>query len=496
MKKIITIVSFAVLLICLALVTLHCSSTGSVTTSTTSTTLGASTTTTSTTLSSSSTTTLTTTSTAATTTSTTTSATTTTIDISQYLSWTYVTGQIYWSSPAIGDDGAVYIGSSNQLTTGSADALYAINSDGTLNWEYETGIDSPVRGAPVIGSDGTIYCLVYIRADAQTDLYAIDSNGDFKWKYQDISEGITPTWGELTPALSTQEVIYAPGNNYLYAINSSGELVWRYPTVEAGPSFSTPAIGASGTIYANTSDGIYAINPDGTLKWKYEIEMYEKSHSPPALGSQETVYAGGGGSSPGRTDDYVYALSADGELLWRFQTSLLVVASYAIDEDGTIYFGTTSKGGSSEVGQCGIFYALNPNGTEKWRHDTSQDLAAAVETAQSDIYSSPAIGADGTIYFSSESRYFYAMNPDGTVKERYDMYAIDPTSHGCSAIVYSSPAIVADGTIYVGNYYHFLAPGDTSAEGAVYALISESEGLADTPWPRIHGNNKNTGRQN
>ena len=434
-------------------------------------------------------------STTITTSTTVTSPTTTTIDISQYISWTYVTKQIYWSSPAISDDGTIYIGSSYQLTTGETDSLYAISSSGSLEWEYETGVDSPIRGAPVVGGDGTVYCLVYVLADTNTHLYALNSDGSFKWRYQNLYESINPSWGELTPALSTQEVIYAPGGNKLYAINSSGELVWQYPAVTGGPSFSTPAIGASGAIYANTSDGIYAVNPDGTLKWKYEIESYEKSYSPPALSSQETVYVGGGGSSPGCNDDYVYAISADGELLWRFNTELLVIGSLAVDSDGTIYVGTTSKGSIKQAGQCGIFYAINPDGSEKWSYDTSVDFVGDVPDAQTDIYSSPTIGADGTIYFSTESMYVYALNPDGTVKYKYDMYVLAPLSQGCSAIVYSSPAIVSDGTFYVGNYYYTLAPSDTSAEGAVHALISESQGLADAPWPRIHGNNKNTGRR-
>ncbi|MGB3478299.1 MAG: Ig-like domain-containing protein, partial [bacterium] len=56
--------------------------------------------------------------------------------------------------------------------------------------------------------------------------------------------------------------------------------------------------------------------------------------------------------------------------------------------------------------------------------------------------SSPAIGTDGTIYIGSDDNALYAINPDGTTKWRYST----------GNYVFSSPAIGADGTIYVGSY--------------------------------------------
>ncbi|MEM2050807.1 MAG: PQQ-binding-like beta-propeller repeat protein, partial [Thermoproteota archaeon] len=35
------------------------------------------------------------------------------------------------------------------------------------------------------------------------------------------------------------------------------------------------------------------------------------------------------------------------------------------------------------------------------------------------ILSSPAIGADGTIYFGSDDTHLYALNPDGSLKWKY-----------------------------------------------------------------------------
>jgi len=51
-------------------------------------------------------------------------------------------------------------------------------------------------------------------------------------------------------------------------------------------------------------------------------------------------------------------------------------------------------------------------------------------------------------------------------------------------LVSSSPAIGSDGTIYVG-----------SDDNKLYAIRSDSLGLADSPWPRFQQNNRNTGRK-
>lgn len=56
---------------------------------------------------------------------------------------------------------------------------------------------------------------------------------------------------------------------------------------------------------------------------------------------------------------------------------------------------------------------------------------------------STAIGKDGTIYFGSDDNHIYALNPDGSEKWRFKMNGVDDMD--------SSPAIGEDGTIYVGS---------------------------------------------
>ena len=76
-----------------------------------------------------------------------------------------------WSSPAIGSDGTVYVGSYDNK-------LYAINGkSGVKVWEFETGCD--VHSSPAIGSDGTVYVGSY-----DTKLYAIIGKSGVKlWEF-------------------------------------------------------------------------------------------------------------------------------------------------------------------------------------------------------------------------------------------------------------------------------------------------------------------------
>ena len=62
--------------------------------------------------------------------------------------WGYKTSGDVRSSPAIGSDEIIYIGTKNNY-------LYAINPDGSRKWRFKTG--DFVTSSPAIGSDGTIY---------------------------------------------------------------------------------------------------------------------------------------------------------------------------------------------------------------------------------------------------------------------------------------------------------------------------------------------------
>ncbi len=395
----------------------------------------------------------------------------------------------YYSAPAIGDDGTIYAGTSKHFvwyfnywnkgltppTTGFG--LLAMNpADGSEKWRALTG--KPARGGAVIAPDGTIYMvfenLGSALGDTREDLYAITSTGTVKWIYQ----GIGGYWeiGGLTPALAADGTIYVQGSR-LWAFNPDGTRKWDVSNGDPYEYviFSSPVVGPDGTIYAvcwPTEETICAYAPDGTRLWRGPNLTTYPITSSPVIGADGTVYIGAhddhGEAGPlwGNAFFAISSGAVTGSLKWAFSTGNGDVrASASIDTDGTLYFGT--KGGYT-------FYAVNPDGTQKWSYNFSADGGPGIE---GDVYNSAAIGADGSIYFANELGAIFAMNPDGTVKWKH--------TSGAQAINWSSPAIAADGTMYMGTTY-----------GYFYAVKTDSLGLkTSAQWPKFRVDNKNTGRR-
>ena len=102
-------------------------------------------------------------------------------------------------------------------------------------------------------------------------------------------------------------------------------------------------------------------------------------------------------------------------------------------------------------------------GTPIWEFETGAD-----------VYSSPAIGSDGTVYVGSMDKKLYAINGKTGVK-LWDFKTGNRVS--------SSPAIGSGGTVYVG-----------SRDKKLYAIKTDSKGLAKSPWPMRGQNARHTGR--
>jgi outer membrane protein assembly factor BamB len=348
------------------------------------------------------------------------------------IAWSYITDYCIRSSPVIANDGTIYMGSEDGK-------LYAINPDGTAKWSYTTW-GRINAGAPAIGSEGTIYVgsVAGYSPDSQSyymehaRLYAITPDGTLKWYF--TSEGIS-SYDAFSPTIAPDGTIYA-GADKLYAIDADGTLKWSYDT---GSVAVTPALGPDGTIYVlSASDGrLYVVNPNGTLKWSYRTGATDVGNlwSSPTVGSGGTIYFGTIG------DNKVYALNPDGSLKWTFQANKWIRRSPAIGPDGTVYVGEDyGHYGTPEEGFT--FYAINPDGTLKWSFEPYSAVGC-----------SASIASDGTIYFASMYR-LYALNPDGS--QRW-LIQLGRDVHE------SSPALGADGTIYIGAY-----------DGKLYSIHGEA----------------------
>ncbi|OIR15008.1 serine/threonine-protein kinase AfsK [mine drainage metagenome] len=349
------------------------------------------------------------------------------------------------SSPAVGPDGTVYIGTEigSASSTSPSGLLYALNADGTVKWQFQAGdwIDS----SPTVTPDGQT--IVFGSWDGR--VYAVSSNGAQKWSYL--------TGGYITgsPAVGTDGTVYiGSSDGFLYALSAAGSLKWT--AAFSDKTEASPAIGPDGRIYVGASDStFYALDASGNELWTYKTggEIVDSA----AVAADGTVYFGS-------LDGSVYALKSDGTLKWSYATGNAIDASPTLGADGTIYIGSTD----------GHVYALTQAGALKWMYPASG------ATALQPIYSTAAIRADGSLVLGTSNNEVLCLNPDGTMRWT--------TPLGDWAD--SSPVVDSNGNIYIGCYdKQIYALNGTS--GAQYTEWSQyrrdPQHVATTPFGQVAG---------
>jgi outer membrane protein assembly factor BamB len=245
--------------------------------------------------------------------------------------WRYLTGNDITSSPAIGNDDAIYCGDWNGN-------IHAVYQNGTRKWMYHTG--DVITSSPAIGDDGTIYI-----GSHDDYVYALHPNGTLKWRFQ------TGSWVHASPTIGPDGTVYiGSDDSYLYALNpNTGSMIWR---CSIGGTWCSPTLGPDGTIYLGTwGMNFYAIRPNGTIKWTYTAPGRIWEGSSAALSSDGILYFGTKWFDGG-IGAFIALNASDGQQRFidyfgEYETSP------AIAEDGTIYAVT-----SDTAGDYGILHAF------------------------------------------------------------------------------------------------------------------------------------------
>lgn len=349
----------------------------------------------------------------------------------------------------------------NAKHTGLSEYNTSENSGG-LKWFVN--LSDEILSSPVIASDGTIYVTT-----THGGLYAIYPNGTIKWNFPANDSSIT------TPIIDYSGNIYftsgtrVNGNHryFLYSISPGGSERWNF-SVDC--HLLSPMIDASSNIYVGSSDEIfYSLYPDGSERWNITIPGYS-TFCTPAIDDYGTIYyatrnpgklyaidptgyvkwnytSGDVVRAPTIDDDnriyvitlagMIYCINSDGNLIWENELSpYSIFTSPAIGSDGTIYVGISED----------KVFALNPiNGQIIW---TSERIS----TYNDIVNTSPAIGSDGTIFFQSNSATLFALDKNGSFK----WYFTPPHLDNSFTAEISCPAIGSDGTIYYGITDGFL----------------------------------------
>lgn len=288
-----------------------------------------------------------------------------------------------------------------------------------------------------VGLDNTVYC------GCNGALYALfGDTGGVKWQYDVV--------GILTvPVISSDGTLFFSAATFtefnLLAVSSNGTLLWRYP-LPGQPTDGTLDLNGVYYMAAMTSDSstsspiVLAFSADGTVIWNTTI--VDQDLGTPVVAADGTIYVCGHAS--------LWALSSNGKLKWHYANS--ESASPAVAADGTVFVSAYYSWNNQALN------ALWPNGTLRW----SSPLTSMAST--------PAIGSSGVLYVTSVAGFLAALNSStGELLWSYNL----------GSYTSSSPALGADETVYVGagnNTYAIVAPSSGNLGVLKWSAIVDAAG--------------------
>lgn len=209
--------------------------------------------------------------------------------------------------------------------------------------------------------------------------------------------------------------------------------------------------------YSSTlgADYFYSYTIEGLMNWNVRLGN-DSLHRPPQTGilidSSNTIYFGS-------LDGYFYALNMDGTVKWKYQTEPMVELVWPnIDLEGNLYIVN---------GKSGELVSIHPDGTLNWK----------VRYGDGFIEKSPAISPDGqTIYIFGKISNLYAINLDGSLKWTFS-----------KAYSGKAPVIDNQGNLYFVNEELPQSLSSLKPDGTLRwkSILSRQTGLTPNSVPTI-----------
>jgi outer membrane protein assembly factor BamB len=409
--------------------------------------------------------------------------------------WIYDSGSEILSSPAVDDtdplDIRIYTGRSSENTQNDGGRLIRLRaSDGAIEWSRNPDEppnnlnDDDINSSPELDSSGNIYIgndnnLISKYSPVGTKDASLFLDNDIEGK-----PAVSVDAGK--PPVAQNTVYVVTDNGSLYALTKSLTLKWAVPFdigAAVGTYTSWPvirydaALGKNIVYVGSLNSRLYAVRDDGASG----VQLFSYLTGG-AIRGTPAINPVSGDVYFGSDNGTIYAISKSGSDRW-FTTpapAAAIVSSPAVTSDGgVLYVGSNN----------GHMYALNTlNGNKLWEYPdpgrTPGDPARI-----GDVRSAPIIASDGAIIFGSDDGHLYALNPNGTLRWRY------PSTGSAIGPVRSKPAIDLNGIIYFGagdGKLYALDPSAndppniqnlylTSAE--LGAIVSDPNNwFADGPW--------------
>ncbi len=184
-------------------------------------------------------------------------------------------------------------------------------------------------------------------------------------------------------------------------------------------------------ITLSLTDASWIFSTDGPMDSEDPDFRRPRITNVPTVGPDGVIYVSS-------SDSHMYAINPDGSMKWRTQTDgHSDSSSAALGADGTLYFGIFFQP---------LIYAINSDGSIKWSNTIGE----------SGYVAAPAIAADGTIYFKQTEGILRAISPAGNELWNYPILGGEGS--------YGGPAVGAGGTIFY-----------PANDGAIHALSPSGE---------------------
>lgn len=240
-------------------------------------------------------------------------------------------GELRWRLATEGDaDTGIALAPNGRLHVAAGQELFAIERDGTVRWSFRAG--GKLFTTPAIADDGTIY------VGSQDDhLYAVSPDGELVWSYRTEGDNDSP------PAIGDDGTIYfGSDDRRVYALARDGSLRWATPL--EGMVRAPVGLGPSGAVYVGVfgpRPRVVCLDArDGSERWHFAVTIADTTEigvaSGPLVDRDGNVYFGA-------HDDYVYSLTPMGDLRWAFRTEGDVDSTAVLAPDGTLYIGSDDK---------------------------------------------------------------------------------------------------------------------------------------------------------
>jgi outer membrane protein assembly factor BamB len=353
---------------------------------------------------------------------------------------------VFYTSPILGNDETLYV------ATGDG-RVFAIDPSSEVRWQYRLGPDTLIDGGLVQDDQKNLYFTTMDK------VFSLSPAGLKRWEAS--CSPAKKAFGNRGATFDETSVYTSCGDNFAALDKASGNVLWTQPAFDTD---SSPVLLPDENLAFVRERRIVIANRDGATISSFpfapapplgSIEALNPESdpyidTPIAVGTDGTLYAGSryrSFAALGRGNTVRWTFDAGAQL--GFRTSPVIAS------DGTIIVLTAQA----------TVLAIAPGGKLMWSFPLTR-------TPNGHGQSPPVLGDDGTIYALAD-RKLVALSAEG--KPVWNL-AVGGTTIG-------SPALAADGTLYFAT-----------TDGVIYAVQTASRGLMKSAWPKYQHDSSNSGR--